>query len=144
MEILPDCTANGARDSDVVLESRQAPLDRLGYQPRHHCSALDPKAPVIQKLQVVGRISDNKTSKSTVADQDVGAEAEDEVVDSEVSGGGNSPCQIVGGCSIVEQIGWTADPECGVLSERLVTFEPLAVESINQLPVGLRAGFSRI
>ena len=39
----------------------------------------------------------------------------------------HGPCQIIGGCCIVEEIGRTTDPECGVLSKRLIALEPLGV-----------------
>ena len=93
---------------------------------------------------MTGSIADDEASESLVADQDVGAEAEYEVLDPEIAGNGYGPCQIFCRCGIVEEIGWTADPECGVLSKWLISLESRAVESSDQLPVRVRAGFPRI
>jgi hypothetical protein len=73
------------------------------------------------------RVSDDQTAKSLVSDEDVGAQAENEIIDTELAGGGNGPCQIICRCGIVKEIGWTADLECGVLSKRLFALEPLGV-----------------
>jgi len=78
---------------------------------------------------VTRRVADDETSESLVADQNVGAESEYEVVEVEIPGGSNCPCQILGRCCIVEEIGWTTDLECGVLSKRLIAFEPLGVQT---------------
>jgi hypothetical protein len=90
------------------------------------------------------RITDDQAPKSPVADEDIGTQAKDEVFDAKIPRGSDCPCQILGRCCIVEKIGWTTDLECGVLSEWLVAFQPLAIESTNQLPVRFRAGVPRI
>ncbi len=144
VQILPDRSANRAGNSDVVLQARQSTLDGLRYQPCHYCSAFHPELAPVEKLQMGGRIPDDEAPESLVADEDVGTEPEYEILDSEFTGSANSPCQILGRCCIVEEIGWTADLECGVLSEWLISLESPAVESSDQLPVGVRAGFPRI
>ncbi len=89
-------------------------------------------------------IADDKAAKPLVADENVGAESEHEILESKLSRGSNCPCQILDRCCIVEEISWTTNPECGVLSKRLIALEPLGVEPSYQLPVVVRAGFPRI
>lgn len=144
MQILPDRSAHGAGNSDVVLQAGPFALDGLRYQPRHHCSALHPEPTIVEKLQMTRSVADDQSPESLVADKDVGTEPKDEVLDSELTRGRDSPCQIFRRCGIVKEIGWTADLECGVLSKWLVTLESRAVEPSDHLPVGVRAGFSRI
>ena len=144
VQVLPDRSADRAGDSDVVLQTRQSALDGLRYQPCHHCSAFHPELAVVGKVQMAGRIPDDETPESFVADEDVGTEPEYEILDSELTSSDDSPCQILGRCGIVEEIGWTADLECGVLSKWLISLESRAVESSDQLPVGARAGFPRM
>src|SRR6267143_5247336 len=49
MQILPNRTADSARDSDVVLQAGKPTLDSLGYQFRHDRPALHPKLPVVEE-----------------------------------------------------------------------------------------------
>ena len=144
VQVLPDCSTDRAGNSDVVLETRESALDSLRYQLCHHGPALDPEPAIVEKLQVTRSIPDDETPESLVTDEDVGSEPKYEILEPEVTGGSDSPCQILGRCCIVEEIGWTADPECGVLSKRLISLESRAVESSDQLPVGVRTGFPRI
>jgi len=144
MQILPDRSPNRARNSDIVFKARQPPLDGLRDQLCHHCSALHPEPAIVQKLQMAGGIPNYEAPESLVADEYVGTEAEHEILDPELASRGDGPCQILGRCCIVEEIGWTADPECGVLSKWLISLESRAVESSDQLPVSVRAGFPRI
>jgi len=144
VQVLPDRSADRAGNSDVVLQARQSALDSLRYQPCHHCSALNPEPAVVEKLQMAGCIPDDKAPESPVADEDVCTEPEYEILDSELTGSSDSPCQILGRCGIVKEIGWTADLECGVLSKWLISLESRVIESSDQMPVGARAGFPRI
>ena len=144
VQVLPDRSANRAGNSDVVLQTRQSALDGLRYQPCHHCSALHPEPAIVEKLQMAGSIPDDEAPESFVANKDVGAEPEYEILDSELTSSGDGPCQILGRCGIVKEIGWTADLECGVLSKWLISLESRTDESSDQLPVGVRAGFPRI
>src|SRR6185437_8299625 len=127
MQILPDSSSHGTGDPDVMLETRQSALDCLGYQPCHHRAGLNPKFALIEEFQVAGSVADHQAAKALVADQYIGAQSEHEILDTDLSGGADRPCQIVGRCCIVEEIGWTTDLECGVLSKRLIALEPLGV-----------------
>ena len=49
MQILPDRAADGAGDSDVVLQSRPSALDGLRDQLCHHGTALDPELAVVER-----------------------------------------------------------------------------------------------
>ena len=144
VQVLPDRSANSAWDSNVVFQTRQSALDGLRYQPCHYGTALHPELAIVEKLQMARSIPNYETPESLVADKDVGTETEYEILDFEITGSTDSPCQILGRCGIVEDVGWTADPECGVLSQWLISLESRAVESSDQLPVGVRAGFPRI
>ena len=144
VQVLPDRSADRARNPDVVLQTRQSALDGLRYQLCHHCSALHPEPAIVEKLQMAGSIPDDETPESLVADEDVGTESEYEILDSELTGSSDSPCQILRRCGIVEEIGWTTDLECGVLSKWLISLESRAIESSDQLPEGVRTGFPRI
>ncbi len=144
VQVLPDRSADSTGNPDIVLQTRQPTLDGLRNQPCHHRSALHPQPSVVEKFQMARGIPNDETAEPLVADEYVGAETEHEILDSEVTGGGDSPCQILRRCCIVEEIGWTADPECGVLSKWLISLESRAVESSDQLPVGVRTGFPRI
>lgn len=127
VEVLPNCAANRAWDSDVVLESGQVAFDCLRYEFRHDSSALDPEPTIVHELEVARDVADDEAAKSLVTDEDVGSQTEDEVFDIEITGGCYGPCQIIGRCCIVKEIGGTADLERGVLSKRLVALEPLRV-----------------
>jgi len=76
---------------------------------------------------VAGDVADDKTTKSLVPNEDVGSQTEDEVLNIEIASGGDCPCQIIGRCGIVKEIGGTTDLECGVLSKRLTALEPLGI-----------------
>ena len=89
-------------------------------------------------------IPDYESPESLVANENVCTEAKNEIVDAKISRGGYSPCQIVGGCCIVEDIGWTTNPERGVLSEWLVAPDTSGIEPRQQLPVGIITGVPRI
>jgi hypothetical protein len=93
---------------------------------------------------VCGSVADYETTESLVADENVRSETKDEILDSKFASSGDSPCQIVRRCSIVEDIRWTTDPESGVLSEWLVAPYTSRVEPTNQLPVRIDAGTPRI
>jgi hypothetical protein len=136
MQILPNRSANSAGDTHVMLEAGPSTLDSLRDQSCHDRPTLDPEPAVVKEFQMTRRISDYQPTESFIANQYVGAEAENEILYAEISCSGDSPCQIIGRCCIVEEIGGTADLECGVLSKSLIAFESLAVESINQLPIG--------
>ena len=144
VQILPHSPANGAGDSDVVLEARPSAFDGLRYQLCHYRPGLHPELSVVEKLQMARCVADDEAPEPLVADEYVGTEPQDEVLQFELTGCSDSPCQILRGCCIVEEIGWTADLECGVLSKWLIALESRAVEPSDQLPVGVRTGFPRI
>ena len=87
-------------------------------------------------------IADHQAAESHVADEDIGAEAKHEVLDLEIPGSSNCPCQIICRCCIVKEIGWTTDLECGVLTKRLIALEPLGIQPTSQFPVRFRVSFN--
>lgn len=141
MEVLPHRAADGAGNAYVMLQSGQTTLYREGDEFCHHCPTLDPKPGIIEKLQVTGGVSYNEATKSLITNEDVRAEAEDEIIDPKLTCRAYCPCQIVGRCSIVEEIGGTTDLECGVLTQRLASLESRRIQPSLQLPVIIRARF---
>jgi len=141
MEVLPHRAANGAGNAYVMLQTGQTTLDCQRDEFCHYGSALDPKPSIVEKLQVTGGVSYDKAAKPFITNENVCAEAEDEIVDPKLACRADRPCQIIGRCGIVEEIGGTADLECGVLTERLASLEPLRLQSSLQLPVMIRARF---
>lgn len=93
---------------------------------------------------MTGSISYHQTAETLVTNEDVGAEPQHEVIDTKLTGSGDGPCQIVRRCCIVKDIGWTTNPERGVLSEWLVAPDASGIEPGNQLPVRISAGVPRI
>src|SRR5258706_11724183 len=144
MQILPDSAPNGARYSNVVLKAGQFPFDGQGNQFCHHRTALNPELGVVAELEMARGIADDQATESLVTDENIGAQPQHEVIESELAGGSNCPCQVIDRCCIVEEISGTTNPECGVLSKRLISFEPLGVQPSFQLPVSIRAGLHRI
>ena len=92
---------------------------------------------------MTGSVPYHKAAESAVANEDVRTQTENEVVDSQLTSSSHSPCQIVRRCCIVEDIGWTTNPERGVLSEWLVAPDTSGIEPTNQLPVRISAGVPR-
>jgi len=69
---------------------------------------------IIGESHVTRDISYHETPKSSIADEDVCPEAEDEMGHTTSTGGGDSVCEIIGRYGIVEQVGRTSDPKGGV------------------------------
>jgi hypothetical protein len=109
MEVLPDRTANGARNTDVVFQSRPATPNRLRDQVTHDHATLAPHTAVFGKSRVVSGISYHEASKSSVADKDICSEPEDEVGHTTSTCGNDSVCEIVSGYGIVEQVRRTSN-----------------------------------
>src|SRR2546423_9950701 len=127
VKILPDCATNRAGDADIVFEARPAAFDCQRYEFRHYSSALDPEPAIVEEFEVTRCVANDESPKSLVSDENVGAESQHEIFDTEIPGSGYRPCQIVCRCSIVKEISWTTDLECGVLCKRLIALEPLGV-----------------
>src|SRR5690349_2445238 len=144
VQVLPNGATNRAWDADIVLESRETARDSLGNELCHHCPTLNPKPAIIVELEVTRSVPNHQAAEAFVADQNVGAKTEHEKGYTQLTSGIDSHCQIIGRCGIVEVVSWTTDLECGVLSKRLIPFEPLCVESIGQFPVNLGAHFHSI
>jgi len=130
VEILPERAAHGARDPDVVLEPGPPAIHRLVDQvggDRH--PALHPQPPVVLEVEVLGRVADDEPAVPLVPDQDVGAEAEDEVRHPELAGAEHGPCEVVGGGGLEVEVGWPADLEGGERRQRHVAREVRTRES---------------
>src|SRR5512138_2200629 len=101
MEILPDSTADGARNADVVLQARPSASNRLGDEVAHDNAALAPHAAIFMEANVPSDISDHEAAKSAIANEDVGAEPEHEKRYAAFARTGHGVCQIIGRRGIV-------------------------------------------
>src|SRR5439155_27206357 len=106
--------ANRAWASAVMLQPRQTAVYSLRYEPGHYRTALYPELSVIQELEMARSVADGQAAEALVADQNVRAQSEDEILHSEIAGGSNCPCQIIGRCCSVKELGGTSDLACGV------------------------------
>src|SRR4051812_22859609 len=85
VKILPDRSADCARNAHVVLESGPAFRHRFLDELFDDCAAFRPKQAMVRisavrpELVCARGVSDDQSAKSLVADQDVGTEAKDEV-----------------------------------------------------------------
>src|SRR5689334_17698594 len=78
LEILPDRTPNGARNSDVMFQSRPPASHRFGDEVAHDHATLAPHAAVFGKPHVASGVPNHEAAKPSVADEDVCAQPEDE------------------------------------------------------------------
>ena len=128
MEVLPDGTTNGARDAGVVFEPREAALDGLGDQVPHDRTALGAEGAVDAELEGARHVPDDESTESTVADEDVRAEPQDEAGNSCRMRGSHRPRQIVGAVGGIQQVSRAANPERGERCEQSVAFQPPGIE----------------
>src|SRR5690606_21072371 len=95
VQFLPYRTAHGTGDPDVVLQPGPPAVRGRQDQIPHHCSALGPESAVVPAAGCLCYVPDNQAAKSTVTDQDVGAESQHEVGDLHLSGGGDGQGEVV-------------------------------------------------
>jgi hypothetical protein len=95
VQVLPDCAANGAGYSHVMLEAGPSALDSLRDEIGHDSTAFDPKGTGVGEAEVAGAISDYKSAESLVTHEYVGAKPEDEIRNLEFTGSKDSGCQVV-------------------------------------------------
>jgi hypothetical protein len=81
---------------------------------------------------VAGGVADDEPPHAAVADEDVRAEAEDEVRYVGLARRENGVCEVVGARGSIQQVRRTPDPERGVRSERLAPNEPPRVQAGGQ------------
>src|ERR1043165_3444051 len=107
MEILPNGPSDRARDSDVVLETgpafRNGGLNQLldgrpAFGPEMTNVAFVPKLPV------TSCIPDDQAANATIADEDIGAEAEHEAGNLPLPSRENCIRQLVGGGRLIVQV----------------------------------------
>jgi hypothetical protein len=78
-----------------------------------------------------GGVPDHQAAEAAVADQDVGAQAEDEVRHCRFARGEDGGGEVVGAGGGVEEVGGPADPERRMRRERGIALEARAVESLH-------------
>src|SRR5438093_1062860 len=93
---------------------------------------------LLLELEVSGSVSDDETSEAFVADQNVGAEAEDEVGNLEVARREHGVRKLVGGGGFEVEVGWSTDTKGGIRSEQLVTPEARRLRSCRRPKGGRR------
>src|SRR5689334_85347 len=111
MQVLPDSAPDGARNADVVLEARPREPHRFLNEILHDCAALGPQSPLGVEPMMRRSVSDHEAAESSVADENVRAEPEDEILDAQFPGDGDSMRKVVGGLGLKENVGWSADSE---------------------------------
>jgi len=114
VQILPDGAPDGARDADVMFKAGPTASDGFQDQVAHDDATLAPHPALFVKTNVSSSVPNNEAAKAPVANQDVGAEAEDELRDAGFTRGDDRVCQIIGRGGIVEEVGRTPDTEGGV------------------------------
>ena len=128
VQVLPDGAANGARNADVVLESRPAAPNGFRNDLRHHGAAFDPEASIVAEGEVRRDISDDEAANALVGNEDVGAEPEDEIRNLGTARGYDGVGERICAVRLVQKIGWPADLEGGIGRERHIALEPIASE----------------
>ena len=118
MQILPDRSADGARDTDVVFQSRPAMRNGVADQIRHDRAAFGDASSITEPGDVSGAVPDHDAPEATIAHQNVRAEAEHEPVDARRLRDVDCLCQIVARVCIVQQIRRTPDSKRGVWRNR--------------------------
>jgi hypothetical protein len=124
VQVLPDGPAHRARDADEVLDPAPPALDRVEDEVLDDRAALGGQQARVAlrargaEAEVVGAVADHQAPVAAVADEDVGAEAEEEVGHPQLAGGEHRGRQLVGRAGGVERVGRTPDAERRVLGER--------------------------
>jgi len=78
------------------------------------------------------RVADDQASKTRVTDEYVCAEPEHEIFDANRARRRDGKCEVIGARRFVEEIGWTADTECGVLTKGLAQAKPRGIEILQE------------
>lgn len=132
VQVLPDRTADRARDADIVLEPGPAGgngrLDDVGDD----CPALGIHASVDANVHGVGAVPHDQATHAEVADEDVRPESEDEDRDAGAARRRHGSGEFLRRRGIVQHVGGTADAERGVRSERDIPPEPVDAECRRQ------------
>ncbi len=97
-----------------MLEPRPAEGDGLRNQPTEDGAAFGPEEPLLAEPMPLRHVADDEPPNAPIADQDVGAEPENEVGYARGAGREHRICEIVGRRGIVEEVGGTSDTERGV------------------------------
>src|SRR5262245_48753331 len=103
-----------------MLQSGPSPRYRLLNQVLDDGAALGPQQTVIAgfaELMCARGVPDDDAAESSVADQDVGAEAQDEIRYIKLTGGQDSLRECVGGGRLEEQVSRAADSKRGIWCE---------------------------
>lgn len=126
VQVLPDRAADGAGDTDIMLESRPSDGDRMPDEigDDHATLGVDPTGTEIR--DVARDIAYDEAADAEVADEDVGTQSEYEAGDAFSAGRRRRGGELTGRGGIVQHVGGTADAERGVWSERFVESEPLS------------------
>lgn len=113
MQVLPHGAAHRARNADIMFQPRESPLHRYLYQVPNHGARFSANTGRVRKPNVIGTVPNDEAAKPFVADENVGAETEDEEWTPDGPGGGDCPREVVGGRSIVQKVSGTTDLERG-------------------------------
>src|SRR3954471_11673899 len=124
VQVLPNGTANSARNAHVMLESRPAAMHGLENEILDYRTALGPQRAVVAAVAKVvssSDVADHEPAKSLITDQNVRAEAEHEVRNVELACDQDGIRELVRRASFEVQIRRAADAKRGIWRENFVT-----------------------
>jgi zinc protease len=132
VQVLPDCPANGARDTDVVLQARQSATDRFRDEIAHDDATLAPHSALLVESHMTCGIANNDPAEPGIPDEYVRTQPEHEERNARLSRRSYGVCEIVGGSGIVEEVGRTPNAKRGVWREGLAPLESRRVEPVAE------------
>ena len=115
-----------------MLQTGPLTDDRLGNEPGQHRATLHPQSAVMMERKVPRGVSNHEPTYSTVPDQDVGTQPQDEIRHAELTSREHRICEIVRRGGIVQQIRRAPDLERRMRGQRLVAAEPSPVQPCRQ------------
>ena len=134
VQVLPQRPADGRGDADVMFEPRESrlhgPFDHVGIEDG---AAFGPElARLGPHLDVLGRVADDEAAKASVADDDIGADAEQEMWDRVGARYPDGVGQFVGGVGLDEKVRRTAYFKGGIRGQDNVALEAVRAQRVAQ------------
>lgn len=83
-------------------------------------------------MEGTGTVANDKSAKTQIANEDVGAEPEQEIRDAKTPCLAHDKLEVCGGIGIVEVISRSADPECREWSKGHASAEASGIERSGQ------------
>ena len=132
VQVLPDRTADRARNPDIMLESGPPTRDGLTDERRHDGAALDPQASVVMERELAGGVSYHEAANPAIAHEDVRAKPEEEKRHANRASCGDCICQSVSGGGIVQQVRGPSNLERRIGRHWLVAPQPDGIQPCRE------------